>query len=191
MNELEKLVHEFRNLKPLIDQTLSQNDQELANNSLILEGRETEDAEDLEPTGRYATEDSTNESELSEIAMIDPITGRRVHDINPQELKKRCDELYLSAKKRIIDKSGFVVPYLPIIEKRETILDLIEKNRVIVLSGGTGCGKSTQVPQYLLDSYALANRGSECNIIVTQPRRLAALSLAQTVASHRGEKVRF
>lgn len=120
---------------------------------------------------------------------IDPITGRRFQPPSLGEIAKRSDKLFLSAQMRVVEKSGPSIPHLPIIEKREAILDLIERNRVIVLSGDTGCGKSTQMPQYLLDSYALKHQGTECNIIVTQPRRLAALTLAQTVASHRGEKV--
>ena len=47
------------------------------------------------------------------------------------------------------------------------------------------------MPQFILDSYAEKNKGAECNIIITQPRRLAALSLAQTVARERGEKVSY
>ena len=43
--------------------------------------------------------------------------------------------------------------------------------QVILVAGDTGCGKSTQVPRYLLDE------GYE-GIIVTQPRRLAAIALA-------------
>ena len=107
------------------------------------------------------------------------------------ELDRRDKELLESAHRRVNQGLGPKVPLLPIFEKKEHILEQIQKNRVVVLSGGTGCGKSTQVPQYLLDSLALDSRGSKCNIIVTQPRRLAALSLASTVAGYRGEEVTF
>ena len=39
---------------------------------------------------------------------------------------------------------------LPIAEYREEILDRLEHNQVVIVAGDTGCGKSTQVPQYLL-----------------------------------------
>ena len=66
-------------------------------------------------------------------------------------------------------------PVLPILEKRKEILDAIESNSVIVLTALTGTGKSSQVPQYILER--AKREGKECNIIVTQPRRIAGKSL--------------
>ena len=48
------------------------------------------------------------------------------------------------------------------------------------------CGR-WQVPQYLLDAAAHQGRGGECSIICTQPRRIAAISVADRVAAERGE----
>ncbi|GES75825.1 probable ATP-dependent RNA helicase spindle-E [Rhizophagus clarus] len=73
---------------------------------------------------------------------------------------------------------------LPIESRRRDIVSIIRENRVIVLSGSTGCGKSTQVPQYILDD--CLQRRVPVNIICTQPRRIAATSLAHRVASERG-----
>ena len=47
-------------------------------------------------------------------------------------------------------------------------------------SGETGCGKTTQVPQFILDHCDAA--GTRCNIICTQPRRISAMSVAERVA---------
>ena len=44
-----------------------------------------------------------------------------------------------------------------------------------------------QVPQYLLEAASEAGQGAQCNIICTQPRRIAAISVAERVAAERGE----
>lgn len=53
----------------------------------------------------------------------------------------------------------------------------------------TGSGKTTQIPQMVLDDQISKGVGGSCNIIVTQPRRLAAISVAQRMAAERGEQV--
>ncbi|KAJ7352991.1 hypothetical protein OS493_032930 [Desmophyllum pertusum] len=75
-------------------------------------------------------------------------------------------------------------PDLPITRYRQQIVDTIESNSVTIVQGATGCGKTTQVPQYILDEYAKDQR--YCNIIVTQPRRIAAISIAKRVCQERG-----
>lgn len=66
---------------------------------------------------------------------------------------------------------------------------MVEENPVIVVKGEPGCGKSTQVPQYIMEHWESSQRGAHCNIIVTQPRRLSAISLAEWVAHERKERV--
>jgi HrpA-like RNA helicase len=61
--------------------------------------------------------------------------------------------------------------------------------QVIVVSGETGCGKTTQLPQYILESEIEAARGAVCSIICTQPRRISAMSVSERVAAERGEKL--
>ena len=48
---------------------------------------------------------------------------------------------------------------------------------------------SVQVPQFILDNYTEHNMATNCNIIVTQPRRISAISIAERVAVERGETV--
>ncbi|KAK4491260.1 hypothetical protein RD792_001996 [Penstemon davidsonii] len=69
---------------------------------------------------------------------------------------------------------------LPIAELRGDILHLLEENNVVVISGETGCGKTTQVPQYILDNMIEAGGGGYCNIICTQPRRIAVSGITQS-----------
>ncbi|XAR56315.1 RNA helicase, partial [Bertholletia excelsa] len=76
---------------------------------------------------------------------------------------------------------------LPIAELKYDILQLLKKNNVLVVCGETGSGKTTQVPQYILDDMIEAGCGGDCNIICTQPRRIAAISVAERVADERCE----
>ena len=72
--------------------------------------------------------------------------------------------------------------YLPIKAFQKKILDKVSKNRITIVSGYTGCGKSTQIPQYI---YRL---NPNYKILMTQPRRIAAVSIAKRLAEEMGEK---
>ncbi|XP_008556380.3 probable ATP-dependent RNA helicase spindle-E [Microplitis demolitor] len=67
--------------------------------------------------------------------------------------------------------------------KQEKIVTTIAAEPVTIIQGPTGCGKTTQVPQFIMD-YCF-KRKQPCNIIVTQPRRIAALSIAKRVSEER------
>lgn len=78
---------------------------------------------------------------------------------------------------------------LPAYKEKEALLEAISRNQVVVVSGETGCGKTTQLPQYILESEIDAARGATCSIICTQPRRISAMSVSERVAAERGEKL--
>ena len=78
---------------------------------------------------------------------------------------------------------------LPAGRMRKDVLAMVQSRRVTVVCGATGCGKSTQVPQFLLEQAVENGQGGACNIIVTQPRRISATGLASRVAAERGERV--
>ena len=71
---------------------------------------------------------------------------------------------------------------LPAAACRETFLSSVERNRIVIVCGSTGCGKSSQLPQFLLEGMVAAQCDDQAHIIVTQPRRVAATSLAHRVA---------
>ncbi|KAF8527391.1 P-loop containing nucleoside triphosphate hydrolase protein [Hysterangium stoloniferum] len=84
---------------------------------------------------------------------------------------------------------------LPAWNAKEAFMKAYKTHRVVVCVGETGSGKTTQVPQYILDDY-LTEAQTQSNdpkslarmqIIVTQPRRVAAISVASRVSSERGE----
>ena len=77
------------------------------------------------------------------------------------------DDYYKLLKKRMS---------LPVWSSRKQILELVEKNRIVIIQGETGSGKTTQIPQFLLDA------GYYGGIVCTQPRRVAAMSIAKRVS---------
>ncbi|KAF5734543.1 hypothetical protein HS088_TW15G00035 [Tripterygium wilfordii] len=78
---------------------------------------------------------------------------------------------------------------LPAYKERDSSLKVISENQVVVISGETGCGKTTQLPQFILESEIEAARGAACSIICTQPRRISAMSVSERVAAERGEQL--
>lgn len=68
--------------------------------------------------------------------------------------------------------------FYPIEERQHDILSAVSKNQVVIIDGTAGCGKTTQIPQFLLKG----NYGKEKWVGVTEPRRLAATSAAYWVA---------
>ncbi|XP_055087287.1 ATP-dependent RNA helicase TDRD9 [Periophthalmus magnuspinnatus] len=79
--------------------------------------------------------------------------------------------------------TSYEYPSLPITKNRQKLISLIENNSVVIIRGATGSGKTTQVPQYILDHYN--KKSAPCNIVVTQPRKIGATSIARWVASQR------
>lgn len=71
---------------------------------------------------------------------------------------------------------------LPVYEQKELILDAIKKNQAIVVQSPTGSGKTTQLPVILYEA-GFADAGM---IAVTQPRRIAALSVSEFIAKQLG-----
>lgn len=68
---------------------------------------------------------------------------------------------------------------LPIYKYKDELLSLIRDNQIIIMVGETGSGKTTQLPQYLHEiGYTRDNKKIGC----TQPRRVAAMSVATRVA---------
>lgn len=72
---------------------------------------------------------------------------------------------------------------LPIYRHYKEIVESIEENQVSIVSATTGSGKTTQIPKFILHHF----QGDKPSVIVTQPRRVAAISLATRVAHELGE----
>ncbi|XP_058836204.1 probable ATP-dependent RNA helicase spindle-E [Topomyia yanbarensis] len=122
-----------------------------------------------------------------------PSTSRtsNLEDVDDETSMADEDEEHTKALKAkemmapLFQRYNFVVKpgKLPIRFAKDDILEKIRTNAVVILQGPTGCGKTTQVPQYILEE--AYQRKEYCNIIVTQPRKIAAMSIANRVADER------
>jgi ATP-dependent helicase HrpA len=72
---------------------------------------------------------------------------------------------------------------LPITARRDAIIDAVRRHPAVVITGETGSGKTTQIPKMCL----AAGQGRRGLIGLTQPRRIAAVSIAQRIAQELGE----
>ncbi len=115
---------------------------------------------------------------------ITHIHARQERDALSRELKAALDGRPAKAR---ADPNGFghiasVRARLPAGKHSKPIVKAICDNRVVLIAGETGCGKTTQVPQFVLDDLVAKGQGGDCNIVCTQPRRIAAIGVAERVA---------
>src|SRR3954467_6729999 len=88
---------------------------------------------------------------------------------------------------------AFTYPDLPILARKEDILKALKEHQALVVQGGTGSGKTTQLPKFLLEAGFTAGG----LIGVTQPRRIGALSITDRLRQETGRadligaKIRF
>ncbi|PIA54035.1 hypothetical protein AQUCO_00900542v1 [Aquilegia coerulea] len=105
-----------------------------------------------------------------------------------QHMKEKGEAVSDFAKNKTLSQQR---QYLPIYSVREELLQVIRENQVIVVVGETGSGKTTQLTQYLLEDGYTTNGIIGC----TQPRRVAAMSVAKRVSEEMetelGDKVGY
>ncbi|KAH9864527.1 hypothetical protein J1614_010462 [Plenodomus biglobosus] len=77
---------------------------------------------------------------------------------------------------------------LPVFGFRDAILSTVDSAQVTIICGETGCGKSTQIPSFILEHEL--SQGKSCKVYCTEPRRISAISLAQRVSEELGEAPR-
>jgi ATP-dependent helicase HrpA len=117
------------------------------------------------------------------------LMGRRAQRYVVEDLRSLQKRVEASAQER--DARLRRVPRisypqtLPIFSKKEEIVGAIQQHQVLIISGETGCGKSTQLPKMCLE----AGRGIAAKIGCTQPRRIAATTIARRIAEELGEEL--
>ncbi|KAL4803328.1 P-loop containing nucleoside triphosphate hydrolase protein [Aspergillus unguis] len=109
----------------------------------------------------------------------------------PQELQVTEGNPYRKAFSVQVDRPEEVQEArlkLPVVGEEQKIMEAIHNNSSIVIWGATGSGKTTQLPQFLFESgYGNPESGNPGMIGVTQPRRVAAVSMAKRVGDELGQ----
>jgi HrpA-like RNA helicase len=120
------------------------------------------------------TSDSTYNPYLAHTTQAAPKPTASHNDdpnINPWTLQPYSQKYHSIFAKRI---------QLPVYQFRAALLDCIAANQIVVVEGETGSGKTTQIPQFLVEAgYPIQG---ESVVACTQPRRVAATSIAQRVS---------
>ncbi|KAM6082993.1 putative ATP-dependent RNA helicase DHX57 isoform 1-T1 [Chlamydotis macqueenii] len=152
---------------------------------------EPEEAEKVaEEEGEYEPEQVVVENE-NYVNLKKKLSKKR--DVQAKSLYneniKICAQFRLKKSSRHFQSMLCERQKLPAWQERETILDLLKSHQVLVVSGLTGCGKTTQIPQFILDASLQGSPSRVANIICTQPRRISAISVAERVAKERTEKI--
>lgn len=162
-----------------------------------IEGKHSAILEGLEPDEGIVNPDSIDRPDpfVSGTGPVDIFTSRLY---NPPDIRKKLHAF--SALKKVFkdrdrkyetDDNFYEMiqaqERLPIRGLKGTILEALQNSRAIVVAGDTGCGKSTQVPQFILENFLATESNNFANIAITQPRRISAISLAERVALELGE----
>ena len=135
------------------------------------------EAENLNPSRRYQKR---------------PPGGRRTPLLSSAEADALSASLLASHAASVTSASDpFSRASLPAWRAKASIVAAVEESgaALTVLVGATGSGKTTQAPQFVLERWIETGRGGACSIIVAQPRRVAAVTVARRVAEERGEAV--
>ncbi|XP_053569661.1 ATP-dependent RNA helicase DHX30 [Bombina bombina] len=133
-------------------------------------------------------EESAGDWDEPSSMVSDPITGQAYTPLSAEEavqISRKLEELW-----RLRECEMQALQCLPADSQRQAIVSAIDKHPVVVIAGDTGCGKTTRIPQFILENDILRGQGSHCNILITQPRRISAVSVAHRVGQELGPNLR-
>ncbi len=122
------------------------------------------------------------------------ITNQNINSLNSSKFNNlNFSKRNSKSKNSDIRVSYYGLENLPIMNHKEEILNLLNTEQVIIISGTTGCGKTTQVPKFIYeklqndfkveDNVDIDNLNKkQKKILITQPRRIAAVSIAKRLS---------
>lgn len=137
----------------------------------------------------HKTEDSRKEAKTATSVAVEPqdagarqLSESVANKLSSLQPNRSWQEISSSAKYKemLVSRTS-----LPLFQKRDEVIAMVSTEKVSIISGETGSGKSTQVPHFILANEM--REGRDCKIIVAEPRRVSAVSLANRVSKELGE----
>ncbi|XP_037299678.1 ATP-dependent RNA helicase DHX30-like isoform X2 [Manduca sexta] len=175
---IEKIWTEYESrIRDIYEDTFKEARQRLSVSPVALNKDSTIDEDDFSENDADSMAEETDISETK--TNVHPVFGKYITPPTQSAIQRRERAL-----ERIFDKYNEELTPLPIDEYAEQITSTLDNNRVVVIVGAAGCGKSTRVPAAVLRHY-----GASMTAVVSEPRRVAAIGLAERVASELGEDV--
>uniref|UniRef100_A0A667Z412 ATP-dependent RNA helicase DHX29 n=1 Tax=Myripristis murdjan TaxID=586833 RepID=A0A667Z412_9TELE len=136
-------------------------------------------------TGLHRTGDEEPEESWESLAGLD--VGEGGEELEDQTLQASRELLVKLRTSPLARRLQAEREQLPVSQHKQRILEALQRHPVVVVAGETGSGKSTQIPQFLLEELLMGGGAAQpCNIVVTQPRRISAMSLASRVSQELG-----
>ncbi|ONH95877.1 hypothetical protein PRUPE_7G093700 [Prunus persica] len=136
-------------------------------------------------SGQGSKQTSASVNSSKPVSQLEPDTVKEKEKLSRQ-LKERQEQMKVSNSLKAMQ---LFREKLPAFKMKSEFLRAVSENQVLVVSGETGCGKTTQLPQFILEDEISRLHGADCNIICTQPRRISAVSVAARISSERGENL--
>ncbi|RDL38031.1 p-loop containing nucleoside triphosphate hydrolase [Venustampulla echinocandica] len=130
--------------------------------------------------GSAKAPDSTDES-MADRAARSALTPEAYYKIWADKCSTQSYQIMLASSRAYQSRMQ-----LPMWGFKEQVLQTIDREQVVIICGETGCGKSTQVPAFILEHEL--SKGKGCKIYCTEPRRISAISLARRVSEELGER---
>ncbi|CAM8954351.1 unnamed protein product [Rhodiola kirilowii] len=140
------------------------------------------------PNGEEAGDESPKQSKKSSYYMRNESDLFNKSSLTKVDIAKRKNLMLAASQnnknmRQMVEKRS----QLPIAPFKDIITSTVNSHQVVLISGETGCGKTTQVPQFILDS--MWDKYEACKIVCSQPRRISATSVAERIATERGQSI--
>ncbi|XP_049880969.1 ATP-dependent RNA helicase DHX30-like isoform X2 [Pectinophora gossypiella] len=177
MERIDKIWAEYEDgIKDIYEETFKVAAQKVKSHRPVMTKDSTIDQEDVLAESELALEELEDTSELK--VRVHPVYGRTITPPSEGTLQRR-DRVLRQRFENYEERTP-----LPIDHYTDVITSTLDRSRVVLLVGAAGCGKSTRAPAAIL-----SHCGAATAALVAEPRRVAAIGLAERVAHELGEEV--